>query len=209
MKKNTVILSTQHPQALSAALNVIALGGLIVFPTDTLYGLAADPTNPQAIKDIYTAKERSIEKAIPILIGSIDHFDLITYEADPKIIKLATHFWPGALTLVLKKKPGLPMELSQTETLGIRMPAHPFALSLLQKTGPLATTSANLSGAPDPLSAGEVLLQLDGRIDLILDGGMTAGGKASTVVDCTGRELVILREGPVTVAELNQIWNEP
>ena len=111
--KTTRILSIQDPQAISIAAKIIGQGGLVVFPTDTIYGLAADPWNGQAIQDIYTAKGRPQEKAIPVLIGSLPQLSLITQSLSDKMLTLATSFWPGPLTLVLPKKESLPEELSQ------------------------------------------------------------------------------------------------
>jgi L-threonylcarbamoyladenylate synthase len=112
--------------------------------------------------------------------------------------KLAEVFWPGALTLVVIKNPTLPDVLSSQATVGVRMPNHPFTLALLQTTGPLATTSANLSGHENPLTAQDVFTQLGGKIELILDGGSTPGSIPSTVVDCTGHHPVILRDGAIS-----------
>jgi L-threonylcarbamoyladenylate synthase len=117
-------------------------------------------------------------------------------------MRLAGHFWPGALTLVAGRAAGLPEILSPLPTIGVRMPNHAWALALLQRVGPLATTSANLSGAANPLSAEDVLAQLDGRVDLVIDGGPSPLGLPSTVVDCTGLEPKILRQGAITADEI-------
>ena len=114
-------------------------------------------------------------------------------------LALASAHWPGALTLIVPRHPSLPADLSPLPTLGIRIPDHPAALALLQAAGPLAVTSANLSGQADTTTAKEVLAQLDGRVDLVLDGGKTPGGIPSTVVDLTGSEPRILRQGPVEI----------
>jgi len=116
--------------------------------------------------------------------------------------RLAGHFWPGPLTLVVARHPSLPDNLSPLPTVGVRMPDHPVALMLLNRAGPLAVTSANVSGAPSASSAQEVFDQLQGRIPLVLDGGPTPGGVPSTVVDCTGSEPMILRQGPITMDQL-------
>ena len=205
--KITQLLSIQDPQAIPMAAEIIAQGGLIVFPTDTIYGIAANPWCAPAIRDIYLAKQRPIEKAIPLLIGSFDQLNLITDRLNQRMLNLASAFWPGSLTLILPKKPGLPDEISQYPTLGVRMPDHPFTLALLQCIGPLATTSANISGSLNPLNAQDVLSQLNGLVDLILDGGQTPGDRASTVVDCTRDELVILRQGPISLEALQEHWN--
>jgi tRNA threonylcarbamoyl adenosine modification protein (Sua5/YciO/YrdC/YwlC family) len=118
--------------------------------------------------------------------------------------RLAARFWPGPLTLVLPKQKGLPEELSAQPTIGVRMPDHPVTLALLRRAGPLAVTSANISGAASSVTAQEVFAQLGGRIPLILDGGRTPGGVSSTVVDCTGREPRILRLGPISLKEIQK-----
>jgi L-threonylcarbamoyladenylate synthase len=117
-------------------------------------------------------------------------------------LTLAAHFWPGPLTLVIPKHPDLPEAVSATSTVGVRVPDHAAARALLQASGPLAATSANLSGQPSPSTAEEVRAQLGGRIPLILDGGRTPGGVPSTVVDCLGAEPKVLREGPISSQEI-------
>jgi L-threonylcarbamoyladenylate synthase len=117
-------------------------------------------------------------------------------------------FWPGALTLVLPKQPYLPTELTPYPGLAVRMPDHPFALQLLQELGPLAVTSANLSDQANPQTAQEVLAQLAGRVDLILDGGKLKIGQASTIIDCTQAEPALLRAGPIAFEAILESWNE-
>lgn len=191
----TVVLSTDDPRAVEAALSVLKSGGLVAFPTDTVYGLAADPFNPAAIQRLYAAKERDMSKAIAVLVAGVEQLDLITTGLSDAADRLAARFWPGALTLVISRRPELPPELSALPTIGVRMPDHAFALKLLRASGPLATTSANRSGEENPLTADDVLQQLGGRIELVLDGGRCPGGIPSTVVDCTVPDGRILREG--------------
>lgn len=174
-------------------------GGLIVFPTDTVYGLAALPFQPQFIERLYVVKGRSSQKAIGILLGKKADLDLVISAMSPIAARLADAFWPGPLTLVVPRHPSLPFVLAPDETIGVRMPDHPVALALLRQSGPLAVTSANLSGRENTGTAQEVLNQLRGRIHLILDGGRVPGGVPSTVVDCTGEQPVILRQGPITL----------
>ncbi len=174
----------------------------MAIPTDTVYGLAAMITNGPAIDRLYQAKERSLQKAIAVLIGGLEQIDQVVGYFSEDAHRLARRFWPGALTLVVPQHPGLPANLSPTPTIGVRMPDHSFTLELLRQVGPLATTSANISGGPNPRDAADVLAQLDGRIELLLDGGPAPGGIPSTVVDCTGEELVILREGAISAAQI-------
>jgi len=201
----TRILSTSDPQAIPAACAVIRRSGLIAFPTDTIYGVAAHALDPVGIRAIYAAKQRSDNKALPILIGDLSQLNkLVSHLSDPAL-RIAEAFWPGALTLILPKDPTLPPELSPYPTIGIRMPDLAFTLELLWQTGPLATTSANISDGQNPISAEDVMEQLEGKIDLILDGGETRGSTASTVVDLTSSDLKILREGPIRLADLQSI----
>jgi len=194
----TVILPAQQPGALSQALAVLQAGGLVAFPTDTVYGLAALAFNSRAVKKIYEAKDRPVEKALPVLIADPSDLARVSLEVSLAADRLAACFWPGPLTLTVLKHPDLPEIVSDMPTVGVRIPDHPLARSLLRSAGPMAVTSANLSGHTSPSTALEVFTQLSGRIALILDGGKTPGGVPSTVVDCTGAEARILREGPVS-----------
>jgi L-threonylcarbamoyladenylate synthase len=202
---NTGILSAQDPLALPRALEILRGGGLVAFPTDTVYGVGALAFNAAAVNSIYSAKGRSTEKAIPILIGDPDDLARVTLEVPEIAAKLAACFWPGPLTLVVPKHPDLPESVSSTPTVGVRVPDHPVARALLRLAGPMAVTSANLSGQASPCTADEVLAQLGGRISLILDGGKTPGGVPSTVVNCIGAEPVVLRAGPISREEIMTI----
>lgn len=201
----TLILSTADPRALPAALKILRRGGLVAFPTDTVYGLAADLFNPNAILRIFEAKGRDSAKAIPVLLGSPAQLSRVALGLPPAALALAEHFWPGALTLVVSRQPNLPEVLSPGPTVGVRMPNHPFAIALMKKSGPLAVTSANLSNAANPLNAADVLAQLDGRIDLLLDGGPTQGGIPSTVLDCTHTPPRLLRLGAISEQQITEI----
>jgi len=201
----TTILTSTDPQAIPAALQVLKSGGLVAFPTDTVYGLAADPFNPAAIQRLYAAKGRDMSKAIAVLVGAVEQLQRVTPGLTQAADRLAAHFWPGALTLVITRRLELPTELSALPTIGVRMPDHAFALQLLRASGPLATTSANRSGEENPLTADDVLDQLGGRIELVLDGGRCPGGVPSTVVDCTVPDGRILREGALSAEEIRAV----
>ena len=201
----TEILSTEHPDAIPHAMAVLQNGGLVAFPTDTVYGVAANPFDATAIERLYEAKIRENNKAIAILIGNLDQIPLVAREVTVSAKRLAGQFWPGALTLIVPRLDALPDILSPSASIGLRMPDHAFALALLQKTGPLATTSANLSGGANTTTAQEVSAQLDGRIELLLDGGKTPGGVPSTVVDCTKTEALILRQGAITADQIQNV----
>ncbi|SRR6266498_1821689 len=199
---NTEFLSASSPNAILNALEVLLSGGLVAFPTDTVYGVGCLAFHQQAIESIYVAKDRPIEKAIPVLIG--DNEDLIKVAEQIPIfaMKLIARFWPGPLTVLVPKKPTLPEAISAIPTVGVRVPDHDIARALLRLTGPMAVTSANISGQQSPTTAQQVFAQLGGRIAMIIDGGETPGGVPSTLVDCTGDEIQILREGPITKEEL-------
>jgi L-threonylcarbamoyladenylate synthase len=194
----TETLSAQLVSAIARALEVLRGGGLVAFPTDTVYGVGALAFDAAAVESIYLAKDRPAEKAIPILIGDAADLSKVTAEVPEIAARLAARFWPGALTLVTPKHPALPEAVSGTPTVGVRVPDHAAARALLRAAGPMAVTSANISGQASPCTAQEVYAQLGGRIPLILDGGQTPGGTPSTVVDCTGAAPVILREGPIS-----------
>lgn len=198
----TEILKADHPSAISHAVDVLKNGGLVAFPTDTVYGLAALPFMDEYVEGLFSAKGRNNSRAIAILIGDYADLKKVVAQLDEKSLRLANRFWPGPLTLVVPKLPTLPDVLSQDGTIGVRMPDHPFTLALLRKVGPLAVTSANISGMDNANTAEEVNKQLNGRVHLILDGGRTTGGVPSTVVDCVAQSLTILRQGPITLDAL-------
>jgi L-threonylcarbamoyladenylate synthase len=184
------------------ALEILRGGGIVAFPTDTVYGLGALAFDNEAIESIYKAKDRPIEKAIPILIGDVDDLRKVTDNLPDMARIFGSRFWPGSLTCVVPKKQTLPPAVSSTPTVAVRIPDHPDARALLRAAGPMAVTSANISGQTSPSTAQEVYEQLNGRIPLILDAGKTKGGVPSTLVDCTGEMPVILREGPISLEEL-------
>lgn len=198
----TEIISAQNPSAIPHAVDVLNHCGLVAFPTDTVYGLAATAFDDKCIERLYLVKGRHPTKAIALLIGKLDQLDQIAVNISGQARQLAEKFWPGPITLVLNRHPSLPAILAPESSIGIRIPNHPDALNLMEVTGPLAVTSANLSGMPPARTAADVLDQLEGRIHLIIDGGPVPGGIPSTVVDCTTPELKILRPGPLTLAQL-------
>jgi L-threonylcarbamoyladenylate synthase len=202
---DTEILPCDHPIALSRAFELIQAGAPVAFPTDTVYGLGALAFDKRAIEGLYTAKGREASKAIAVLVGNVADLSIVAGIMGKTAQRLAEQFWPGPLTLVVPGSTALPSNLSPSTTIGVRMPDHPAALRLLNLCGPLAVTSANRSGSPSACTAQEVFEQLGGQIPLILDGGRTPGGLPSTVVDCSGPELVILRQGPLTLEALRFI----
>jgi L-threonylcarbamoyladenylate synthase len=200
----TDLIRADHPVALQHAVDVLSNGGLIVFPTDTVYGLAALPTKTEYIERLYIVKGRESTRAIAILLSSAAELAHITDSPSKTALKLAKRFWPGPLTLIVPRHPDLPDVLSPNLTIGVRVPDHDLALELLRMTGPLGVTSANISGRENTITAEEVMEQLGGRVHLVIDGGQSPGGIPSTVVDCTSPEPVILRPGPIKKKEINQ-----
>ncbi len=191
------IIPAEHPRALSRAQNALQNGNLAAFPTDTVYGVGVMVSNTAGIDRLYEIKDRDRSKAIAILVADPSQLSLLTQDLNDNARRLAEHFWPGALTLVVSRHPQLPQNLSPLPTIGIRMPDYFFAQELMKLCGPLATTSANLSGQPDSQSAADVLTQIGRHIELLIDGGRAPGGVPSTVVDCTQPEPVILRQGTI------------
>lgn len=200
------ILTIDDSTAISTAKKAIGNGGIIAFPTDTIYGIAASAYQAGAIDRIYTIKGRDVSKSIPVLIGNMDQMRQVVANFTETAMRLAERFWPGALTIVLPKHPNLPANLSVTDTIGVRFPDYPPVTKLITETGPLAVTSANLSGGENSLTAQDVIDQLGGRLDLLLDGGTTPGPIPSTVVSCLGSDYKILRHGVISDSEIEALF---
>ncbi len=203
------ILLPANAESIQTALKILRDGGLVAFPTDTVYGVGALAFDGKAVESIYKAKDRPIEKAIPVLIAEAADMEKVGMNIPEIAYRLAARFWPGPLTCVIPKQPTLPESVSATDTVGVRVPDHKVARALLLAAGPMAVTSANISGQPSPSSAQEVFAQLGGRIDLIIDGGTTPGGVPSTLVDCTGTDVKILREGPISLEKIRLKLSSP
>ena len=186
------------------AATLLQAGELVAFPTDTVYGVGAKPWDRGAVGKLYVAKLRSLDKAIPILLADPADLDQVARDVSPAAHRLAERFWPGPLTIVVRRSAQVPDEVTAGgDSVAVRVPDHPLARALIRAAGaPLATTSANLSGGPSPVTAHEVWAQLAGRVAMILDGGRCPGGVASTVVDLTGSFPVILRHGPISLEEI-------
>ncbi len=179
-------------------------GELVAFPTDTVYGVGAIAWDAAAVGKLYTAKLRSLDKAIPILLADPADLALVARDLPPAALRIAERFWPGPLTLVVPKAARVPAEVTAGgDTVAVRIPDHPLARDLIRAAGaPLAATSANLSSQASPITAADVAAQLGDRIAMILDGGRCPGGVPSTVVDITGPTPRILRAGPIQLAQM-------
>lgn len=198
------------PDALARAAVLLRRGELVAFPTDTVYGVGAIAWNAAAVRKLYEAKLRPGDRAIPVLLA--DPADLALVARDLPLLqgppagalRLAERFWPGPLTIVVPKADAVPDEVTAGgDTLAVRVPNHELARALIRAAGaPLATTSANLSGQPSPVTAQDVAAQLEGRIAMILDGGPCPGGLPSTIIDLCGVTPTVVRPGPITLEEI-------
>ncbi|MGN6361613.1 MAG: L-threonylcarbamoyladenylate synthase [Thermomicrobiales bacterium] len=196
------------PEALQQAAEILTRGGLVVFPTDTVYGVAARLDRPAALARLYEAKGRPSEKAIPVLVSGAEQLARLTRDLPPGAAAFAARFWPGALTIVLPRSDTVPdLVTAGGDTVGLRMPDHPFALDLIARCGgALAVTSANRSGEPSLAEASAVAAAIGAGVDLIVDGGRAPGGQSSTVVALTSAGPRVLREGPISAEALRAAW---
>lgn len=199
--------SVENDPQIKAAAELLKENEVVAFPTETVYGLGANAKSEEAMKKIFTAKGRPSDNPLIIHISCIDQMADLVDDVPEMAKKLMDAFWPGPLTLVLKKKAGLSdVATAGLDTVAVRMPNHPIALALISAANlPIAAPSANLSGKPSPTQAKHVAKDLTGRISGIVDGGETGVGVESTVVDCTESIAVILRPGGVTKEELQQV----
>jgi L-threonylcarbamoyladenylate synthase len=197
------------PQTVQKGVEILRKGGVIAFPTDTVYGLGAYAFSLAAVERIYAIKNRPGHRQFPLLIADMGR---LTELADPVpeiAWFLAKRFWPGGLTLVLTKRTSVAKFLTPGPTVAVRVPNHPVCLTLIDGlAGPLVGTSANISGESPALTAGEVQQRLGGKVDFIIDGGRCPGGKESTVVDVTGDRPVTLREGIIPSPEVDEVYRE-
>jgi L-threonylcarbamoyladenylate synthase len=187
------------------AIEVLARGELVAFPTDTVYGLGADAFNDMAVRQLYLAKGRTHEKAIPVLVANLEQFVDVVDRTTLTAMRLVEKFWPGPLTIILGKASDLASAISVHGTVGVRIPDHPIAQELILEAGPLAVTSANRSGDPEACTAEEIEAKMGAPVHLIVDGGRTPGGQPSTVVDCTQDPPKILRVGPINEDEIRSV----
>jgi L-threonylcarbamoyladenylate synthase len=190
-------------------LSVLHAGGVIGFPTDTAYGLGADPFSDKAVRRIFEIKGRAEQKPILLLVDSIAMVEKIA-APDKIFYAVAEHYWPGPLTMIVPAKPVLSsLVTAGTGTIGVRWPKAQFARRLLQAwDSPITATSANRSGSPSPVTCGEVLSDLDSSIDVLVDGGALPSRTGSTLLDLTGNTPVLLREGPISFDSLRKFFQD-
>ena len=196
-----LVLPITDPEAMTRALDLLRAGEAIAFPTDTVYGVGAAGLDEAGITGLYHVKRRPLTQAIPLLLADLDDLDGVCPAVPAAARDLAARHWPGGLTLVVPAAPHLPARLlAGGATVAVRIPDHAWLRDLIRRLGrPLAATSANLHGGPNPATADAVAAQLGASLPLILDGGPTPGDVPSTIVDVTGPLPRILRQGAVTI----------
>jgi L-threonylcarbamoyladenylate synthase len=189
---------------ISKGVSILLDGGIVAFPTDTVYGLGACFDNVAAVRKIYHLKQRPRNVGLPLLMANTAQMKKMARDISPVAWRLAETFWPGALTLILFRSGSVPVIVTGGgETVALRVPNHPVTIALIRDTGkPIIGTSANLTGQPSALRAADVFCQLGDSIDLIVDGGMCPGGIESTIVDVTGKMPRLLRQGALSRTEI-------
>lgn len=196
-----------NPDEIARAASLLRGGGLVAFPTETVYGLGADALNQSAVRRLFEVKGRPANDPVIVHIASLEQIALVVMRVPAGAETLADRFWPGPLTLIMPRGPAVPHEITAgLETVAVRVPSHPVAQALLKATqAPVAAPSANLFSRPSPTRAAHVLQDLGGRIDLVLDAGATQVGVESTVLDLTGDVPRVLRPGAVTLEQLRTV----
>ena len=198
------------PEGIARAADILRSGGLVAFPTETVYGLGAHALDPAAVQRVFAAKGRPAEDPLIVHVHNAEALAALSVDVPPVATALASRFWPGPLTMVVRRSAVVPREVTAgLDTVAIRVPAHPIAHALISKAAiPVAAPSANLFSRPSPTRAEHVLQDLDGRIDLLIDGGPTSVGVESTVLDVTGEVPTILRPGAVTLEMIRTVVPE-
>lgn len=199
----------EREQGIAAAIDAVRRGDLVVLPTDTVYGLGADAFSPTAVQTLLAAKRRGRDMPVPVLVGSWHTIDGLVSNVKPSVRQLVEAFWPGGLTLVVEHAPSLAWDLGDTDgTVAVRMPLHPVALEVLNATGPMAVSSANVSGEPPATTADAARDQLGWLVEVYLEAGECGDPVASTIVDVTGEVPRVLRPGAVSLDELREVLPE-
>jgi L-threonylcarbamoyladenylate synthase len=196
----------QRAEGLAAAVTAVLNGELVVLPTDTVYGLGADAFSPSAVRRLLAAKGRGRDMPPPVLVGTVRAAVALVEDMGPDGQRLIDEFWPGGLTIVCRAARSLSWDLGDTKgTVAVRMPEDAVALDLLRETGPMAVSSANLSGSASATTAADARDQLGEAVSVYLDGGKVSGGVASTIVDLTGPQPRLLRRGAISVGRLREV----
>jgi L-threonylcarbamoyladenylate synthase len=196
----------EREAAIEAAALAVQRGGLVVLPTDTVYGIGADAFDHEAVQALLDAKGRGREMPPPVLISAATTLAALATNVQAYVEALTEAFWPGPLTLVCEQQPSLTWDLGETRgTVAVRMPDHEIALALLERTGPLAVSSANLSGLPAATEAEAAEGMLGESVEVLLDGGPSPKGESSTILDVRASQPRLLRLGALSVAELNDV----
>ncbi|HEY7053789.1 MAG TPA: L-threonylcarbamoyladenylate synthase [Mycobacterium sp.] len=197
---------TQRATGIASAVSAVKGGRLVVLPTDTVYGVGADAFDPAAVGALLAAKRRGRDMPVGVLVGSWQTIDGLAFAVPQTMRELIQAFWPGALSIVVRQAPSLHWDLGEGNgTVMVRMPLHPVAIELLREVGPMAVSSANVSGRPPAITAQDARDQLGDLVEVYLDGGQSQQQAASTIVDLTAETPRILREGPVSRDELAQV----
>jgi tRNA threonylcarbamoyl adenosine modification protein (Sua5/YciO/YrdC/YwlC family) len=193
----------QRSAGIASAVSAVKGGRLIVLPTDTVYGIGADAFDGPAVAALLAAKGRGRDMPVPVLVGSWHTIDGLVYSVPHAARELIHAFWPGALSLVVQQAPSLAWDLGDSHgTVMLRMPLHPIAIELLREIGPMAVSSANISGRPAAVTAADARQQLGDLVEVYLEAGPSERQAASTIVDLTGTRPQVLRQGPVTTAAI-------
>jgi tRNA threonylcarbamoyl adenosine modification protein (Sua5/YciO/YrdC/YwlC family) len=196
----------ERESAIEAASTAVQRGGLVVLPTDTVYGIGADAFDPAAVRALLAAKGRGREMPPPVLISAATTVDALAVSIPGYARALIEAFWPGPLTLVCHQQASLQWDLGDTRgTVAVRMPDHEIAREVLERTGPLAVSSANKTGMPAATDADQAEQMLGNDVDVIIDAGTSPGGEASTIVDVTGSQGRVLRRGALSLDQLNAV----
>lgn len=212
METRLIKISTENPEAdlVEEAARVLREGGLVAFPTETVYGLGGNGLDSEACKKIYSAKGRPSDNPLILHISQISELRPIVREIPPKAQKLMDAFWPGPLTMIFPKSDIVPLTTTGgLDTVAVRFPSHPVAIAIIRASGlPIAGPSANSSGKPSPTRASHVAFDLSGKIDMIVDGGAAEWGLESTIVDVSGEIPIILRPGAITKEMMEAVVDE-
>lgn len=196
----------EREEAVEAATLAIQRGDLVVLPTDTVYGIGADAFDPAAVRALLAAKGRGREMPPPVLVSAVTTLDALATRVPGYARSLVEAFWPGPLTVVCHQQSSLQWDLGDTRgTVAVRMPDHDVAREILERTGPLAVSSANKTGMPAATDADQAEQMLGGAVAVVVDAGEAPGGEASTIVDCTGTQGRVLRRGALSLEQLNAV----